>query len=85
MGHLERIERLANESDYVLTGYICDTYTTIAGSANAPLCILRGLLIAVYPHFAPALYDNLGTDIAGSVLAAIIVLSTLRLGSMVSE
>lgn len=63
-----------NEFDYVLIGYICDTYTTVAGSANAPLCIIRALLIAVYPLFAPALYDNLGNNIAGSVLAAIATL-----------
>ncbi|QDS72162.1 hypothetical protein FKW77_004542 [Venturia effusa] len=60
-----------NEFDYVLIGYLCDTYTTVAGSANAPLSILRALLIAVYPLFAPALYDDLGNNVAGSVLAGI--------------
>jgi hypothetical protein len=60
-----------NEFDYVLIGYLCDTYTTVAGSANAPLAFSRAVLIAVYPLFGPALFNNLGNNVAGSVLAAI--------------
>jgi hypothetical protein len=43
----------------------------VAGSALATLSFFRAILIAVYPLFAPARYDNLGNNFAGSVLAAI--------------
>jgi hypothetical protein len=60
-----------NEFDYVLIGYLCDTYTTDAGSANAPMNLVRAVLIAVYPIVGPAIFRSLGNNIAASILAAI--------------
>lgn len=63
-----------NEFDQVLTGYLCDTYSTIAGSANAPLSFLRAFLSAVYPLFATAMFTKLGNNIAVSILAGLATL-----------
>lgn len=60
-----------NEFDYVLIGYLCDTYTTDAGSANAPMNLVRAVLIAVYPLFGPSIYKSLGNNVASSILAAV--------------
>jgi hypothetical protein len=61
----------ANEFDQVLTGYLCDTYSTIAGSANAPLAFLRAILSAAYPLFATKMFAELGNNVAVSILAAL--------------
>ncbi|QDS69421.1 hypothetical protein FKW77_005226 [Venturia effusa] len=66
-----------NEFDYVLVGYLCDTYTTDAGSANAPMGFIRATLIAVYPLFGPAIFKGLGNNFAASILAAVATLYCL--------
>lgn len=58
-----------NEFDYVLTGYIVDTYTSIAGSACAPLGFLRAMLSAVFPIIGEKMFDNINNNIAASILA----------------
>ncbi|KAL8836741.1 MAG: hypothetical protein Q9170_002805 [Blastenia crenularia] len=64
----------ANEFDSALAGYLTDSYTIYAGSANAPLACLRALLSGVFPLFAKQMFDRLGANVAGSVLG---VLATL--------
>jgi hypothetical protein len=63
-----------NEFDQALTGYLCDTYSTIAASANAPLSFLRAILSAVYPLFATKMFSGLGNNLSVSVLAALATL-----------
>jgi hypothetical protein len=58
-----------NEFDYVLMGYIVDTYTSVAGSASAPLGFLRAMLSAVFPIIGKKMFDNLNNNIAASILA----------------
>ncbi|TLD36375.1 putative MFS multidrug transporter [Venturia nashicola] len=60
-----------NEFDYVLVGYLCDTYTSDAGSANAPTGFIRASLSAICPLFSPAIFKSLGNNVAASMLAAI--------------
>jgi hypothetical protein len=66
-----------NEFDQVLSGYLCDTYSTIAGSANAPLAFLRAMLSAAYPLFAAHMFSGLGNNVAGSILATLATLYCL--------
>lgn len=49
---------LTNEFDQVMTMYLCDTYTSIAGSAAAPLSYLRAMLSAAYPLFATKMFTR---------------------------
>lgn len=55
-----------NAFDSVLVGYLCDTYTTDAGSADAPMGFIRAKLIAVYPLVGPAVSKSLGNNVAAS-------------------
>lgn len=60
-----------NEFDGILQGYLTDSYVAYAASANAPLAFLRGILSEAFPIFAKQMFTNLGSNIAGSVLASI--------------
>jgi hypothetical protein len=60
-----------NEFDGVLQGYLTDSYTSYAASANAPLAFLRGILSAVFPMFGEQMFAGLGNNVSGSILAAI--------------
>jgi hypothetical protein len=59
------------EFDYVLSGYITDSYGEFASSANAPLGFVRSVLSGVFPLFGQQMFVNLGSDIAGTTLAVI--------------
>ncbi|KAL9602405.1 MAG: hypothetical protein Q9219_001828 [cf. Caloplaca sp. 3 TL-2023] len=59
----------ANEFETTLAGYLTDSYTIYAASANAPMAILRASLSATFPLFAKQMFEGLGANIAGSVLA----------------
>lgn len=59
------------EFDYVLSGYITDTYGSFAASANAPLGFVRAALSGVFPLFGEQMFGNLGNNIAATVLAII--------------
>lgn len=59
------------EFDYVLTGYLCDAYPNYAASANAPLGFVRAVCSGCFPLFGRSLFQALGNNIAGTVLAAI--------------
>lgn len=61
----------ASEFDYVLSGYLTDTYGSWAGSANAPQNVLRGLLSGALPLFATAMFKNTGSNGAACILAGI--------------
>ncbi|KAL8721857.1 MAG: hypothetical protein Q9225_001534 [Loekoesia sp. 1 TL-2023] len=63
-----------NEFDTILTGYLTDSYTIYAASANAPLAFLRALLSAIFPLFARQMFESLGANIAGSILATLATL-----------
>lgn len=58
-----------NEFDYVLIGYIVDTYSSIAASACAPLGFLRAILSAVFPIVGARMFDNINNNVAASILA----------------
>ncbi|KAK5087798.1 hypothetical protein LTR05_002013 [Lithohypha guttulata] len=60
-----------NEFDGILQGYLTDSYATYAASANAPLAALRATLSGSFPIFGRQMFTNLGSNIAGSVLAGI--------------
>lgn len=63
-----------NKFDQVLTVYLCDTYTSIAGSAAAPLSFLRAMLSAAYPLFATKMFTRMGNNPAVSVIAGVATL-----------
>lgn len=59
------------EFDNVLCGYLCDTYASYAGSANAPMAFLRAILSGCFPLFGHQLFHNLGANIALFILASV--------------
>lgn len=59
------------EFDYVLSGYLTDTYQARAASANAPMGCLRALVSGVYPLVGDAMYGALGASNATFILAAV--------------
>ena len=61
----------ANEINYTLSGYLADTYTVYSASAFASLAFLRALMSGTFPLFGHALFSRLGTNVAGSIVAAI--------------
>lgn len=63
-----------NEFDNNLTGYLCDIYGGISGSALAPTSFFRSLLSGLYPLFAVHMFDKLGNNIATTILAVIATL-----------
>jgi hypothetical protein len=58
------------EFDAVLAGYLTDTYTSHAASANASLSFLRAVLSGVLPLFGQGLFEGLGPNNAMFVLAS---------------
>ncbi|KAB8068161.1 major facilitator superfamily domain-containing protein [Aspergillus leporis] len=60
-----------NEIEYVLGGYLTDSYLSYAASGLAALSLVRAVLSAVLPLIAPPMFGNLGANMAISVLAAI--------------
>jgi hypothetical protein len=68
---LTLIGACTNEFDGILQGYLTDSYTSYAASANAPLAFLRGILSAVFPMFGEQMFVGLGSNLSGSILAAI--------------
>lgn len=63
-----------NEFDGILQGYLTDAYLSYAASANAPLAFLRGILSAIFPMFGEQMFSGLGSNVSGSILAAIATL-----------
>lgn len=63
-----------NEFDTVLAGYLADSYTTYASSAFTSLAFLRAFLSAAFPLFTEQLFNGLGNNVAGSILAGIATL-----------
>jgi hypothetical protein len=61
----------ANESAYTMNGYLADSYTIYASSSLAALALLRALVSGVMPLFAYPMFHGLGSNVAGSMLAAI--------------
>lgn len=59
------------EFDYVLSGYITDTYCEFSASANAPLGLVRSVLSGVFPLFGRQMFVNLGNNLAGTALAIV--------------
>ncbi|KAE8349339.1 subtilisin-like protein [Aspergillus coremiiformis] len=60
-----------NEIEYVLGGYLTDSYLSYAASGLAALSLVRALLSATLPLIAPPMFTNLGNNKSISVLAAI--------------
>lgn len=58
-----------NELSIILTGYMADSYSAYTGSAFAAYGLSRAILSAVFPLFAPVMFDSLGANVAVSVLA----------------
>lgn len=59
------------EFDTVLAGYLTDTYTSHAASANASLSFLRAVLSGVLPLFGHRVFVGLGPNHAMFVLAGL--------------
>jgi hypothetical protein len=62
------------EFDTVLAGYLTDTYTSHAASANASLSFLRAVLSGVLPLFGHRMFAGLGLNNAMFVLAGLATL-----------
>lgn len=63
-----------NEIDTILGGYLVDSYTIYAASAWAASALARTLLCATFPLFTQQMFNNLTSNIAASVLAALATL-----------
>ena len=59
------------EFDTVLSGYLTDTYTSYAASANASLSFLRAVLSGILPVFGRQIFEKLGSNNAMFVMAGI--------------
>jgi hypothetical protein len=60
-----------NEFDHVLSSYLTDAYGPIAASANAPLAFLRAMLSAIFPLFGSQMFQMMGSNWAGTLLAGL--------------
>ncbi|RAK94073.1 MFS multidrug transporter [Aspergillus costaricaensis CBS 115574] len=60
-----------NEMDYVLGGYLTDSYLSYAASGLAALSLVRALLSAALPLISAPMLDRLGANFSVSVLAAV--------------
>ncbi|PWY80585.1 subtilisin-like protein [Aspergillus heteromorphus CBS 117.55] len=60
-----------NEIDYVLGGYLTDSYLSYAASGLAALSLVRALLSAALPLISAPMLERLGANFTVSVLAAI--------------
>jgi hypothetical protein len=61
----------ANEIEYTLNGYIAESYTVFASSGIAGLSCARALVSGCLPLFGYQMFSGLGSNAAGSILAAI--------------
>ncbi|KAH8879771.1 MFS multidrug transporter [Thozetella sp. PMI_491] len=59
------------EFDVVLAGYMADSYLSYAASGFGALAMLRSLLSAIFPLFAKRMFQDLGNNMAGTVLAVL--------------
>jgi vacuolar-type H+-ATPase subunit I/STV1 len=66
-----------NEFDHVLASYLIDTYTSVAGSACAPLGFIRAVLSAVSPVLGSHMFRNMNNNLAATIIA---VIATVYLG-----
>lgn len=60
-----------NEIDYVLSGYLTDSYLSYAASGLAALSLVRALLSAVLPLISSPMFTGIGNNMAVSVLAGL--------------
>lgn len=60
-----------NEFDSVLAGYLADSYLSFAASGFAALSLVRSLMSAAFPLFATQMFDELGANVASSILAGV--------------
>ncbi|EHA28385.1 hypothetical protein ASPNIDRAFT_123162 [Aspergillus niger ATCC 1015] len=60
-----------NEMDYVLGGYLTDSYLSYAASGLAALSLVRALLSAALPLISAPMLERLGANYSVSVLAAV--------------
>lgn len=63
-----------NEFDTVLGGYLADSYLSFSASGFATLALFRSLMSAAFPLFASDMFNNLGANVAASILAALATL-----------
>ena len=66
-----------NEITYTLGSYIADSYTVYASSALAAMGFVRGVIGGVVPLFGSQMFEGLGSNKAGSILAALATLYCL--------
>ncbi|OJJ02715.1 hypothetical protein ASPVEDRAFT_53336 [Aspergillus versicolor CBS 583.65] len=66
-----------NEIDYVLGGYLTDSYLSYAASGLAALSFIRALLSAILPLISSPMFSNLGANVAVSLLATVATLFCL--------
>ncbi|KAL4888306.1 major facilitator superfamily domain-containing protein [Aspergillus ambiguus] len=60
-----------NEIDYVLGGYLTDSYLSYAASGLAALSLVRALLSAILPLISTPMFTGIGNNLAVSVLAGL--------------
>ncbi|KAL2819406.1 subtilisin-like protein [Aspergillus granulosus] len=60
-----------NEIDYVLGGYLADSYLSYAASGLAALSLIRALLSGMLPLVSSPMFSQLGANVAVSLLAAV--------------
>ncbi|KAL2823882.1 major facilitator superfamily domain-containing protein [Aspergillus cavernicola] len=60
-----------NEIDYVLGGYLADSYLSYAASGLAALSLIRALLSGILPLVSSPMFGQLGPNVAVSLLAAV--------------
>ncbi|KAL2798459.1 subtilisin-like protein [Aspergillus keveii] len=60
-----------NEIDYVLGGYLADSYLSYAASGLAALSLIRALLSGILPLVSSPMFSQLGANVAVSLLAAV--------------
>ena len=62
------------EFDTVLSGYLTDTYTSYAASANASLSFLRAVLSGILPIFGQQIFKKMGANNAMFLIASVATL-----------
>ncbi|KAL4808301.1 major facilitator superfamily domain-containing protein [Aspergillus unguis] len=66
-----------NEIDYVLGGYLADSYLSYAASGLAALSLIRALLSGILPLVSAPMLSQLGANVSVSLLAAVATLFCL--------
>ncbi|KAJ5902007.1 MFS general substrate transporter [Penicillium taxi] len=59
-----------NEIAIVLTGYMANSYLSYSSSAFAANALMRSILSATFPLFAPMMFKALGANVSVSILAS---------------